>query len=89
MNELTLEAFLSQGKSDFVKENANFLIVELQVGDSSPELIINPKENFGAKMAYYEGAYRNDLKLKSNPEIKIVHYEFVENLKEYMDNYEG
>jgi hypothetical protein len=88
MAELTLEGLLKAGQSEFARNTANFLVVEVEVTGSAPEIIINPKTNFDTKLDYYKNAYREDLKQKNNPNIKIIHYEFVENLREYMRQYE-
>lgn len=44
-------------------------------GSEKPEVIINPKENFEAKEAYYDKAYDDDLVLKTFAGIKIVGFE--------------
>jgi hypothetical protein len=41
-------------------------------GCDKPEIIINPTENLENKLAYYKGAYNDDLELKSFNQIKIV-----------------
>lgn len=82
MNEMTLQGLLRMGRSVYVEEDAKFLITVVEVEGSAPEIIINPKENFESKLAYYEKAYNDDLTLKNNPNIKIIDYTFVENLED-------
>jgi hypothetical protein len=83
MNEMTLEGLLRLGNSHYAKHDARFMIVEVEVEGASPEIIINPKENFEAKLNYYAKAYNEDLTLKTNPNIRIVRYDFVEDLRDY------
>lgn len=83
MNELTLTGLLNYGKSHYAKNNAQWLIIEVEVEGDKPEIIINPKENFEAKLAYYKRSYNNDLTLKANPSIKIIRYDFVEAISDY------
>lgn len=50
-----------------------FIGVKVQMpGFEKPEVIINPIENFDAKLAYYQKAYNDDLTLKTFSGIKIV-----------------
>ena len=83
MNEMTLRGLLNYGSSDYVKQDAQWLIIEVEVEGNKPEIIINPKDNFEAKLAYYKNAYNEDLTLKANPKIKIVRYDFVEEIEQY------
>lgn len=85
MNEMTLEGLLRLGNSQYTKIYGKYLVIEVSVEGNSPEIIINPKENFEAKFAYYEKAYNDDLTLKANPNIKIVRYDVVEDLNEYFN----
>ncbi|MED4883115.1 hypothetical protein [Bacillus smithii] len=85
MNEMTLEGLLRLGNSYYGLNEAKWLIVEVEVEGNAPEIIINPKENFKAKLEYYAKAYNDDLTLKANPNIKIVYYNFVESLDEYFN----
>lgn len=71
----TLQGLLSLGNSSYAKENANFMMVMVSVNGGDPEIIINPKTNFKAKLEYYAKAYNDDLTLKANPNIKIVYYD--------------
>lgn len=70
--ELSLKA-LEQCFSEAIDREIMFIGVAVQIGDSpAPEIIINGKENFKDKLAYYKSAYNEDLTLKSSPTIKIV-----------------
>ncbi len=47
--------------------------VKIQMQDfQKPEIIINPRENFDAKLEYYKKAYNDDLTLKTFNGIKII-----------------
>lgn len=84
MYEMTLEGLLRVGNSWYGQNEAEYLIIYVQVGDNSaPEIIINPKENFKEKLKYYSTAYSEDLTLKNNTAIKIINYDYVEDLSEY------
>lgn len=51
----------------------NYIAIKINMPSlESPEIIINPKNNFDAKMEYYQKAYDENLRLKANPEIKII-----------------
>lgn len=39
-----------------------------------PEVICNPPENIEQKIKYYEEAYDDELKLKTNPSVSIIGY---------------
>lgn len=82
MHDLTLEGLLGLGSSWFANNEAEWLIIHVQVEDNEPEIIINPKANFKAKLTYYAKAYNNDLTLKANPDIKIVKYDMVDDLRD-------
>lgn len=83
MNEMTLNGLLNYGTSHYAKHNAQWLIIEVEVEGNEPEIIINPKGNFEAKLAYYKKAYNENLTLKANPNIKIIRYDFVEAISDY------
>lgn len=82
MQEMTLSGLIRLSESQHAKES-NWLVIEVQNGDSEPEVIINPKSNFDEKIHYYSQAYNEDLTLKANPSIKIVHFDFFEDVKTY------
>lgn len=83
MYRMTLEGLMSLANSQYTRDYGNYLVTVIQVEDNTPEIIINPKENFVAKLSWYREAYNDDLTLKSNPNIKIVDYDFVESLSDY------
>lgn len=83
MYELTLSGLQRLGNSYYASYKANWLVIEVQVGDGIPEIIINRKENFKAKLDYYAVAYNEDLTLKANPNIKIIAYHVLDDINEY------
>jgi hypothetical protein len=83
MNEMTLSGLLRMGNSEYAREEANYMVIEVKGVGFKPEIIINPKQNFEMKLAYYAKSYNEDLTLKANPDIKIVRYDFVDDLCEY------
>lgn len=65
------------------KENAKFIGVLVQIKDNkSRELIVNERASFGAKLAYYQATYDEELNHKHAPGIKIVGFTQADNLKE-------
>jgi len=47
-----------------LKAGRRFLVVKVEDADNlAPEIIINPLENIGAKVSYYDAAYNDDLEL--------------------------
>ena len=86
MNELTLSGLLSMGRSHFVQTDAKWLVIKVQIDDNAPEIIINPEDNFETKLNYYSKAYNEDLTLKSNPSIKIIYYDFIEDINECLNH---
>ena len=54
-------------------------------GSEKPEIIINPTENFEAKLAYYKKAYNDDLTLKSFNGIKITGFIYGVDFAEIQD----
>jgi len=65
--EIFFNAFEKSTKSKMV------VAVKLPTGI---ELITN-SDNLEGKMAYYKGAYNDDMKLNFNHEIEIINYMFV------------
>ena len=54
---------------------SNYVAVAVSVPNcNEPEVIINHKSNLAAKLAYYKSAYDDDLRLKTNPDIRIVNF---------------
>lgn len=72
MNKSSLKAVFINAKMTGTK----YIGVSIQTeGSSRPEIIINPKENFGAKFDYYMEAYDDDLVLittKGKKDIRIT-----------------
>lgn len=64
-----VETGLSRGK--------NFMVVKIATeGNPGPEIIVNPAENFRAKLSYYDKAYNDDMELiaakNSGKSVRIV-----------------
>ena len=66
---------------DDIKEQKEFkflvIVVKTPVANA-PEIIINPRENFEGKVAYYMNAYANDGRLKNNPDVQILGVAFTQ-----------
>ena len=42
----------------------SYMVVKIETaGNSGPEIIVNPAENFAAKLSYYDKAYNDDMEL--------------------------
>ena len=64
----------------------NYIGVRIQMqGFDEPEVIINPKENFETKLAYYKKAYNEDITLKTFNGIKIIGCEYGDSFNEIAD----
>ena len=64
----------------------NYIGVRIKMqGFDEPEVIINPKENFETKLAYYKKAYNEDLILKSFNGIRIIGFEYGDSFDEIAD----
>lgn len=64
-------------------EQWEYIGVEIQMeGFPESEVIINPHENFDAKLTYYQKAYNEDLTLKAFNGIKIVNFTCAEEYNE-------
>ena len=47
-----------------IDRGKNFMIVKIATeGSPGPEIIVNPAENFRAKLSYYDKAYNDDMEL--------------------------
>lgn len=72
MNKKSLMAVFNNAEM----EGTEYIGVKIKTeGNSQPEIIINPKENFDAKLDYYTSAYDDDLVLissKGKKEIRIT-----------------
>lgn len=59
------------------KFNAKYIGVVIETrGNEGPEVIINPRENFEAKLEYYKNAYNDDMILKSYDGIRITKIDY-------------
>lgn len=76
--------FLNDLENSFnLAKEGNFKYIGVLIsmeGFEKPELIINRKENFDTKLAYYKKAYNNDLTLKTFSGIKIIDFAYGNNL---------
>lgn len=79
MGEVTMSDFIKASESQKAAK-AKFMVVFVQNKGGYPEAIINPKENFEIKMAYYKSAYNEDLTLKANTDIKIIDFEYLKEI---------
>lgn len=58
------KADFNQIVRDGVSRGKCYLAVKIETeGNPAPEVIVNPAENVGAKMAYYNKAYNDDFEL--------------------------
>ena len=65
------------------KSDAKYVgVVVMMQGFEKPEIIINTKENFDTKLAYYQKAYNEDLTLKTFNGIKIVGFTYRDSFNE-------
>lgn len=49
---------------DGISRGKNFMVVKIETeGNPGPEIIVNPAENFRAKLSYYDKAYNDDMEL--------------------------
>lgn len=85
MYEMTLESIMRVANSDFVKEEALYLVLQISINGTAPEMIVNNHYNFKSKLDYIQQAYNNDLTLKANENIRIVDFDFVSDLEELHD----
>lgn len=47
-----------------ISRGKNYMVVKIETsGNSAPEIIVNPVENFIPKLSYYDKAYNDDLEL--------------------------
>lgn len=69
MNMLSLQYVFEKA----IRDNSEYVAVKVMMtGFEGCEIIINPTENFNAKLEYYKKAYNEDLTLKTFNGIKIV-----------------
>jgi hypothetical protein len=71
-------------------EEANYVGVLIKMpGFEKDEIIINSKENFAGKMAYYNKTYDENLEHKHAPGIAIVGFGYGNSPDEIVSNFEG
>lgn len=78
-NEVTLtrlEEEITQALNDENLE-VDFLVMWVKGATPKPEIIINTRDNFENKLAYFKNAYTEDLKLKAKPDIHIEWFELM------------
>lgn len=80
-----MKHFLEVVNSEYVKNHAQYMIIEVKIGKSDSEIIINSKSNFESKINYYQSAYDEDFVLKANSDVKIVNYVFVKDLRDFFN----
>lgn len=85
MNGMILSELVAQSESEFITSGeATHMIIDVDMGGTVPEVIVNPAVNIAAKIAYYKTAYNEDLTLKANPAIKIVGFGFTSNIRTWV-----
>lgn len=69
-----------------IKYNEEYIGIKIEAPDlEEPEVIINSRENFEAKLSYYKKSYNEDLTLKSFNKIKITGFIYGCNFAEIQD----
>ena len=54
----------NQVVEDGLKRNKLFMVVKIETeGNPGPEVIVNSRENFAAKISYYDKAYNDNMEL--------------------------
>ena len=60
MKKAKFDAIIEDG----INRGKNFMVVKIETeGNPGPEVIVNPAENFRAKLSYYGKAYNDDMEL--------------------------
>lgn len=60
MNKAKFKQIVEEG----LDRNKLFMVVKIETeGNPGPEVIVNPAENFAAKLAYYDKAYNDAMEL--------------------------
>lgn len=77
MYENTLSGLLRLGNSQFAREEADYMVIWVTGVTPEPEMIVNTRGSFEAKLKYYAEAYTEELRLKPNKDIRIAGYDFV------------
>lgn len=70
---------------DGISRGKNFMVVKIETeGNPGAEIIVNPAENFRAKLSYYDKAYNDDMELiaakKTGKSIRIANVLMTSNL---------
>lgn len=72
---------------DGIKRGRSFLVVKIETeGNPGAEVIVNPAENYAAKVAYYNKAYNDNMELiaakNAGKSIRIVDVLMMSNLND-------
>lgn len=72
---------------DGIARGKNFMVVKIETeGNPGPEIIVNPSENFRAKLSYYDKAYNDNMELiaakKAGKSVRIVDALMTSNLND-------
>lgn len=60
MNKATFNQIVEEGRN----RGKLFMVVKIETeGNPGPEIIINPADNFAAKLSYYNKAYTDEMEL--------------------------
>ena len=60
MKKAEFKRIVEEGRA----RSKEFMIVKIETeGNPGPEIIVNPSENFSAKLSYYDKAYNDDMEL--------------------------
>jgi hypothetical protein len=86
---LTLES-LNECFNRAIDSNARYIGVRIALGMGKEEVIINPRENFEDKQAYYNQAYDESLRHKyaNGMDIRITGFVFGDSFMEIEDGLE-
>ena len=60
MNKEKFKQIVEEGRG----RSKAYMVVKIETeGNPGPEVIVNPSENFAAKLSYYDKAYNDDMEL--------------------------
>lgn len=81
------KATFQQTVEDGLNRGRTFMVVKIETaGNPGPEVIVNPAENFSAKLSYYDKAYNDDMELiaakKNGSSVRIVDVLMTNNLND-------
>lgn len=77
MEKVTLSMIKSSLEHVYVRKRADYMVYLVEGATPMPEVTIQHRDNFAAKVEYMSKAYNEDLTLKSNPNIKITQVDFI------------